>query len=519
MHSRYRTCFPLQKCEDTVETVAQLCGEWRRTVSPEHAAALATGATIKLSETERIESLLVDRPGGFAWGMRHWIQDENEPTLNWITDVGVQHDACSAWLSVTNYLTSSSDVAATPLYRARTRPRIVRDCLKRLGTPLPVGPNARELRADEAEVKRFVEELLDPARRYPIVFVSCCNIDDRPLTDAAKLADWVSGLASVVVAKNRFPSRRLQDHLPQHLGCWDGAVRIYWPRFQLTDAGEVHRVWAAGSVRDYDRDDSNYELKFKEAILTRICDLTGHQTHREYLDWPTINALANNAKTEAAVAAARGAGDERELVKLFESENKTLVAANEERQYRIEFLESELARERDLAEYWREQSLTKSAPVDVQPAGPESVASVFEAIDWAKKRYPDELVFAFNSKSDEETPYEPPTEVARALEWLATTFLDARTAVRPCPDLKKSIREHCGGAWFWMGGQSDYTVSKYDGDYHCQYAGKRHEVGEHVGTGKSKDPRETIRIGFCYLEDEHKLLIGYVGQHQRTAAT
>ena len=519
MHSRYRTCFPLENCKDTVETVAQLCGEWRRTVSANHIAALATGATIKLSETETIESLLVDRPGGFAWGMRHWIQDEDEPTLNWITDVGVQHDANSAWLSVTNYLTSSTDVAATPLYRARTRPRIVRDCLKRLGTPLPVGPHPRELRADDAQVKGFVDELLDPTRRYPIVFVSCCNSDDRPLTDAAELADWVAGVASVVVARNRFPSMRLRSHLPQQLGCWDGAVRIYWPRFQLTDASEVHRVWAAGTVRDYDSGNSNFEYKFKEAILTRICDLTGHQTHREYLDWPTINALANNAKTEAAVAAARGAGDERELVKLLESENKTLVAANTGLQERIDVLASELALQRDQTEYWREQSHAKSAPVDAQPAGPESVGSVFEAINWAKERYPDELVFAFNSKSDEETPYEAPTEVARALEWLATTFLDARTAVCPCPDLKKSIREHCGGAWFWMGGQSDYTVSKYDGDYHCQYAGKRHEVGEHVGTGKSKDPRETIRIAFCYLEDEQKILIGYVGQHQRTAAT
>lgn len=517
MHSRYRTCFPLKNCKDTVETVAQLCGEWRRTVSANHIAALATGATIKLSETETIESLLVDRPGGFAWGMRHWIQDEEEPTLNWITDVGVQHDANSAWLSVTNYLTSSTDVAATPLYRARTRPRIVRDCLKRLGTPLPVGPHPRELRADDAQVKGFVDELLDPTRRYPIVFVSCCNSDDRPLTDAAELADWVAGVASVVVARDRFPSMRLRSHLPQQLGCWDGAVRIYWPRFQLTDASEVHRVWAAGTVRDYDGGNSNFEYKFKEAILTRICDLTGHQTHREYLDWPTINALANNAKTEAAVAAARGAGDERELVKLLESENKTLVAANTGLQERNDVLESELARERDLTEYWRELSHAKPVMEDT-PAGPESVGSVADAIEWARVRFGTRVIFALNSQSDGNTPYQCPTEVAQAIQWIATTYLDAKTGVARNDDLKKSIRDICGGAWFWMGGQSEYTVNNYS-DYHCHYGAKRYEVGDHVGTGRSKDPRETIRIAFCYLESEQKILIGYVGQHQRTAAT
>ncbi len=519
MHSRYRTCFPLKDCKETVEVVAQLCGEWRRTLSAKHIAQLATGDTIKVSETETVESLLVDRTDGFVWGMRHWIQDEKDPTLNWTTDVGVRHDASSAWLSVTNYLTSSGDVAATPLYRARTRPRIVRDCLNRLGTPLPLGPKPRVLGSDPDKIKQFVRELVEPARRYPIVLVSCRNSDDRPLTDADDLADWLAGVGSVVVAKDRFPSWRLRDHIPPHLGCWDGAVRIYWPRFQPTDAGEIHRVWAAETVREYDGDGSHFECKFKEAILTRICDLTAHQTHREYLDWPTINALANAAKTDAAMAAARDSGADSELINLLESDNIALIKANREQRERIEVLESDLAKERDLSGYWRDQSHAKASPVALQSVGPEGVSSVEDAIAWAEESYAGKLVFALNKKSDGETPYTHPIEVALAFQWLATAFLDARTGLCPCADLKLSIREHCGGAWFWMGGQSDYTVSKYEGDYHCTFEGVRYEVGEHVGTGTSKDPRQTIRIAFCYLESKQRILIGYVGQHQRTAAT
>jgi hypothetical protein len=44
-------------------------------------------------------------------------------------------------------------------------------------------------------------------------------------------------------------------------------------------------------------------------------------------------------------------------------------------------------------------------------------------------------------------------------------------------------------------------------------------VREHIGTGKSKRPEETIRIAFKWLESEEKVLIGYIGQHQRTTTT
>ena len=519
MHSRYRTCFPLQDCKNTVEVVANLCGEWRRTLSARQIGMLATGASIKVSETETVESMLVDRPDGFVWGMRHRIQDEEDPSLNWITDVGVQHDASSAWLSVTNYLTSSGEVAATPLYRPRTRPRIVRDCLNRLGTPLPLGPRPRVLRANDDEITQFVQDLVNPARRFPIVFVSCRNIDDRPLTDAAQLADWLAGVASVVVAKDRFPSRRLRDHIPPHLGCWDGAVRIYWPRFQPTDASEVHRVWAADTVLNYDSANSNFEYGFREAILTRICDLTAHQTHHKYLDWPMITAFANSAKTEAALADARRAGDDSALIKLYEGEIEILKETNRALRVRNEELESDLAIAHDNLKTLHEHSHTKASPVAAPPAGPESVESVAGAILWAEDAFAGQLAFALNGQSDEDTPYKHPVEVARAFQWLATTFLGARTGVSPCAELKLSIREHCGAAWSWMGGQSDYSVNKYSGDYHCNFEGKRYEVGEHVGTGKSKDARETIRIGFRYLETRQKILIGYVGQHQTTAQT
>jgi uncharacterized protein YgiM (DUF1202 family) len=86
-------------------------------------------------------------------------------------------------------------------------------------------------------------------------------------------------------------------------------------------------------------------------------------------------------------------------------------------------------------------------------------------------------------------------------------------------DLDRSIKEGCGASWFWKGGQSEITVTSFSNWYECTYQGQRHEVREHIGTGKSKRPEETIRIAFKWLESEEKILIGYIGQHQRTTTT
>ena len=145
--------------------------------------------------------------------------------------------------------------------------------------------------------------------------------------------------------------------------------------------------------------------------------------------------------------------------------------------------------------------------------------SVGEAVDWAKQNLSNQLIFALNNRSDQDTAYGWPSEVAKGLQWLATTYRDAKLGIRRCHDLDWSIKEGCDASWSWKGGQSDITVSSYSNWYECSYGGQRHEVREHIGSGKSKRPEETIRIAFKWLESEEKVLIGFIGQHQRTTTT
>ena len=41
------------------------------------------------------------------------------------------------------------------------------------------------------------------------------------------------------------------------------------------------------------------------------------------------------------------------------------------------------------------------------------------------------------------------------------------------------------------------------------------EIREHIGRGPSTRPEETIRIAFAWDKDQKKVVIGYIGQHQK----
>ena len=96
-----------------------------------------------------------------------------------------------------------------------------------------------------SEIDGFVQScLLDPGRRLPVVLFSAIKEDGRasiPPTpgDPALTARELCGLAHVFVMPRVEDSHRLTKRL-RMLSVYDGAVRIYWPRFRLTDPPPRH---------------------------------------------------------------------------------------------------------------------------------------------------------------------------------------------------------------------------------------------------------------------------------------
>lgn len=149
---------------------------------------------------------------------------------------------------------------------------------------------------------------------------------------------------------------------------------------------------------------------------------------------------------------------------------------------------------------------------------PRQVGTVGDAVNYAREMFPDRLLLRPNSKSViQDNPFERPEDVWLALEWLATTYHGAKTGGSSVPDFDLSIREMCG--WWYKSDQHETTRNKYRDWYTTRVNGDRRWMLEHIGTGASKDARHTIRIAFDWDREERVVVVGYIGQHQRTDAT
>ena len=149
---------------------------------------------------------------------------------------------------------------------------------------------------------------------------------------------------------------------------------------------------------------------------------------------------------------------------------------------------------------------------------PIAADSVSEAVEMAKSKFRQELLFSPNSESNiESNPYIYPNKVWEALQWLANTYYPSKLGRLRVTDFDQSIREACG--WWYKGDQGETTLSRYEKSYTTRVDGKRHWLAEHIGKGTSFDARYTIRIAFDWDRDRRQVIVGYIGRHQQTDAS
>ncbi len=144
---------------------------------------------------------------------------------------------------------------------------------------------------------------------------------------------------------------------------------------------------------------------------------------------------------------------------------------------------------------------------------PSEIASIRQALELAKARYGDRLAISLNKKSDRDYDYTRPKEVWDALEWLATVYHPTQTGEARVIDLNESIRNTCGG-WEYKANQTDITFSIYREWYTTTKDGATYELRKHIGKGTGRD-NNVIRVAFDWDEDSQRVLVGYIGPHQR----
>jgi len=184
--------------------------------------------------------------------------------------------------------------------------------------------------------------------------------------------------------------------------------------------------------------------------------------------------------------------------------NEELRAESGRRDDETRKLNDLIVRSRRTEEQWR-QAYVESRKGRRPDDTPVSIDSVGEAVTLARGAFGDRLLIKLNSRSNENTPFAHPAEVYDALAWLATAHCDGND---------HRIGEACSG-WTYKTNQREESIAKYREWYETLADGKTWYLGAHIGKGASRDPRHTIRIGFVRDEEGNRVIVGFIGLHQR----
>jgi hypothetical protein len=363
----------------------------------------------------------------------------------------------------------------------------------------------------QTDVGRFASFLTSDERKRPVVLVSCRNFDDRPALDPRAVAELLAGLAFVYVTDGRWPTLALRDHLPKHLICRDGAVRIYWPGLGANGTGYGHPFWTPADMR---RMDDEREGGLPQVLLENIVEAAIYTAGAHRADWHRFES----DRRRIQIAESRAAGDFEKIAESYAAENDALKQKMDIAEEELGSASDDLRQARNEIKYWRSMyDAARSGAATPETLEEEGILSVAEALDRALERHKGRLVEALNGASDRETPFSAPEEVYDSLCFLATTYYDGKMGVSPCADLDHALRERTG--WSYEAHQSQTALGKHKSEYECSWDGRRHILKAHMGTGASKDPRRTIRIAFAWDEVKKVVVLGYVGQHQTTDRT
>ena len=346
----------------------------------------------------------------------------------------------------------------------------------------------------------------------PVVVCSASDWNDKPLTPTKAIANNLAGAAHVVEFPDRWLSRRFGEQMPRQFGCWNGAIRVYWApldvvlRPTLTFFGFQNGSETRSGHRRARLRMTSWHSNV--AVARVLADGSTWESIAELIEASQVKRLREAGRTEEYA---------EHLIVLTDQ----FKARTQELEALLQDMNVELEAAQNEADEWRSALDAKKQVVEAlhrTSRGRTLIAHVEDAVERAAKTFSSELAFKPNGKSIiKNNPFRQPESLYKAFSFLAKEYRNARMKVKSCPDLDGSCRTKSG--FSYASHQSVTTIGQYEDDYTCQWQGNNVTMMEHLRFRNTRKPEETIRVGFFYDEATKKVVIGYIGQHQRNASS
>lgn len=231
--------------------VAAVVGSWAGLPEPESAIEPGRWEGIGPKAAKVRVDRLDPGPGQeWAWHLELSHPDERDSTIWWEVEVEAaepaEGEAGETSVSVTLARTSVDSRVVMVRTDPPAPPRVIRDLveaphLECFDGPIPLTSGPSEL--TRLGVDGFVQEvLLQHARRLPVVGVSVLAATGQPIVDIERVARELAGMAHVWLIPPGV-TWALEARLPERLGVYNGAVRIWWPGLDEGSNPYDHHLW------------------------------------------------------------------------------------------------------------------------------------------------------------------------------------------------------------------------------------------------------------------------------------
>jgi hypothetical protein len=372
-------------------------------------------------------------------------------------------------------------------------------------------------------VEAFVSDrLLSTRRRLPIVLISRVAETDVLLAASSDIANHLAGISEVYELADKWASFKLTNLVGRKQACFNGAVRVYWPRGPKT-------------IENFNPIILPHEIATTEGSTTRTLLFTQLRqiSALRFIDGPVTVDASEAIERERIERvnrekdAARTAGNTDELVALAEEEIRELRITNDRLRKESEQLRRDHIRlaadlqtsQDNLRAVWSPSPQATETQTDLFQAA-LSPDTVFDAVTEASEMFPKTLLFHQKSfQSAKDSPYIAPEDVSYALLAMHEVCLllqDSRRkhqAIGPLEDL------FAAKGFVYKAHESESSMrGKMGEERKILFNGKKIPIEKHLALGKG-GPDTCLRIYFFDDETEGKFVIGHVGRHKTNTKT
>lgn len=266
-----------------------------------------------------------------ADGDRTWwlarLQEVTEAGRRFLATVSITNG--SDKVSVYATLEVGSDVTLVSPFEVDPRcPKVIRTLLARPGRWHHGFTELRQLRRLQGfeAGEGLAAEIKHPERTVPFVVIT--EVDQTvviPQLDRT-LAYDLAGIANIVVLDSD-AAWALTDHLGRRLSCYSGGVRLYWPRFSISEDPYRHPLWTASRLQLAGSDLVATQQRFRRQLRALVMGASALSVVRpreidEILGGASRRAIAELRERASSLQ------DHAELADLYAKDNDNLRAGN-----------------------------------------------------------------------------------------------------------------------------------------------------------------------------------------------